>query len=102
MWMLEEPERDAVIVGQGLALMSIDLPSVTEVICSRTPCQLQNLKRAYYIKYNSQLVKHIDSFTSLVMGRHKEVISLSLSLSLSLSAVVLLGCNWAICGCCSC
>ncbi|KAI3734146.1 hypothetical protein L6452_13609 [Arctium lappa] len=46
LWMLDPARRDAIILQDALTT-DIDLKAATEIICSRTPSQLQHLKQIY-------------------------------------------------------
>ncbi|XXG51268.1 hypothetical protein AAC387_Pa02g5082 [Persea americana] len=59
LWLMEESERDATIVWQSLQPKSLDKAALNEVICSRTPSQIRNLKRAYFTYFKSELSKDI-------------------------------------------
>jgi hypothetical protein len=76
--------RDATIVRQALSGNIIDLQAATEVICSRTPSQIQQFRQVYFTIFGTYLEHDIEFQAS---GDHKKVI---LSLSLSLSVVMLL------------
>ena len=76
--------RDATIVRQALSGDIIDLKAATEVICSRTPSQIQQFKQVYFAIFGTYLEHDIEFQAS---GDHKKVI-LSLPLSLSLSLFV--------------
>lgn len=71
--------RDAEIIRQTLLAdhRIRSLEPVTEVICSRTPSQLQYLKQIYHSKFGVFLENDIDS--NISSGDHKKV-SLHLSL----------------------
>ena len=74
LWIHDPAGRDAEILRQGLST-SIDLVAVTEVLCSRTPSQLQHLKQLYHSKFGVYLEHDIQQQTS---GDHQKVESLSL------------------------
>ncbi|KAJ8646851.1 hypothetical protein MRB53_008599 [Persea americana] len=59
LWLMVESERDATIVWQSLQRKSLDKAALNEVICSRTPSQIRNLKRAYFTYFKSKLSKDI-------------------------------------------
>lgn len=73
--------RDATIVRQVLGRNDIDLKAATEVICSRTPTQIQQFKQIYFSLFNSYLEHDIEHYTS---GDHKKVTSFSPSTMFSL------------------
>ena len=61
--------RDATIIRQSLVVAK-NLEAATEVICSRTPSQLQCLKPIYHSKFGDYLEHDIERNTS---GDHKKV-----------------------------
>lgn len=63
--------RDALIVKQGLSSESLNLEAATEVICSRTPSQIQQFKQIYHARFGVYLEHDIGRYTS---GDHKNVI----------------------------
>jgi hypothetical protein len=71
--------RDATIVRQALSGDIIDLKAATEVICSRTPSQIQQFKQVYFTIFGTYLEHDIEFQAS---GDHKKVILSSLSLSI--------------------
>lgn len=103
LWMPDPATRDAMIIkkalGNGLnyATEVNDLKCATEVICSRTPSQIQMVKQIYFSKYHVQLEHDIENHTS---GDHKKVKSPSLlfwfclfcSKNLSAYGAVMVGC----------
>lgn len=66
--------RDATIVRQALSGVVVDLRAATEVICSRTPSQIQYFKQIYYNMNGVYLEHDIESRTS---DDHKKVLILS-------------------------
>lgn len=72
LWMHDPATRDAVIIKRALGN---DLKCATEVICSRTPSQIQMIKQIYVSKTAVQLEHDIERCTT---GDHKKVKSLSL------------------------
>ncbi|KAI9087386.1 hypothetical protein K1719_030706 [Acacia pycnantha] len=74
LWMHDPAGRDAEIIRQTLMtdrrLRSLE--AVTEVICSRTPSQLQHLKQIYHSKFGVFLEHDIDRNTS--SGDHKKML----------------------------
>lgn len=76
--MYDPPGRDAAIVRQALSA-NIDVKAATEVICSRTPSQIQHFKQLYYARFGTYLEHDIEYQTS---GDHKKVLTFSLFLSL--------------------
>ncbi|CAN1174282.1 Annexin D5 [Linum perenne] len=71
MWMQDPPGCDAVIVRQGLMPDTTNLDAVTEVICSRTPSQIQLFKQHYYARFGVYLEYDVNSRTS---GDHKRML----------------------------
>uniref|UniRef100_A0A2P2K7W6 Annexin n=1 Tax=Rhizophora mucronata TaxID=61149 RepID=A0A2P2K7W6_RHIMU len=69
LWMHDPPVRDAVIVRQALILDS-NLEAATEVVCSRTPSQIQVFKQHYYAKFGSYIEHDLELQPS---GDHKRV-----------------------------
>ena len=67
--------RDATIVRQALSGDVIDLKAATEVICSRTSTQIQQLKQIYYSIFGVMVENDIEFHAS---GDHKKVSRLSL------------------------
>ncbi|KAA8532416.1 hypothetical protein F0562_032446 [Nyssa sinensis] len=60
LWMHDPVGRDATIVRQALSGDIIDLKAATEVICSRTPSQIQQFKQAYYAIFGVYLEHDIE------------------------------------------
>ncbi|KAJ9555393.1 hypothetical protein OSB04_010007 [Centaurea solstitialis] len=71
LWMQDPAERDAILVGEALAEISIDLRAATEVICSRTPSQIQVFKQIYHSKFGSYLEHDIERQAT---GDHKKIL----------------------------
>eukprot|EP00262_Sarcandra_glabra_P012662 TRINITY_DN3313_c0_g1_i3.p1 TRINITY_DN3313_c0_g1~~TRINITY_DN3313_c0_g1_i3.p1 ORF type:complete len:317 (+),score=43.63 TRINITY_DN3313_c0_g1_i3:224-1174(+) len=71
LWMHDPAGRDATIVREALSGDIIDLRAGTEVICSRTPSQINIFKQAYYAKFGVHLEHDIDFTTS---GDHKKLL----------------------------
>lgn len=63
--------RDGTIVRQALSGVVADLRAATEVICSRTPSQIQYFKQVYYTMNKVYLEHDIESRTS---DDHKKVL----------------------------
>ncbi|KAL5703234.1 hypothetical protein ACHQM5_028349 [Ranunculus cassubicifolius] len=59
LWMHDPAGRDALIVRE--ALTALDLKVVTEVICSRTPTQIQVFMQIYYSRFGARLEQDIES-----------------------------------------
>ncbi|OUZ99625.1 Annexin [Macleaya cordata] len=64
LWMHDPAGRDATIVRKALSGELIDLQAATEVICSRTPSQIQTFKHIYYSKFGCQVEQDIEFQTS--------------------------------------
>ncbi|CAK7324865.1 unnamed protein product [Dovyalis caffra] len=71
LWMHDLPGRDAIIVRQALMTGTLNLEAATEVICSRTPSQIQVFKQHYHAKFGVYLEHDIESHTS---GDHKKLL----------------------------
>ncbi|KAL9255182.1 Annexin D5-like protein [Drosera capensis] len=69
LWLQDPPGRDAEIVRQ--ACTRGDARTVTEVICSRTPSQIQIFKQIYHARYGTYLEHDIEGLTS---GDHKKLL----------------------------
>ncbi|KAI3778744.1 hypothetical protein L2E82_08127 [Cichorium intybus] len=70
LWIADPARRDAMILRDALAT-DIDLRAATEVICSRTPSQLQQLKHLYYAIYGVYLEHDVQAQTS---GDHGQLL----------------------------
>ncbi|XP_077234587.1 annexin D5-like [Tasmannia lanceolata] len=77
LWMMKPEERDATVVGEELkhvgpyfelTQLVTGLRATTEVICSRSPPEIQLFKQAYSAKFSNQLE---DDITSQALGNHK-------------------------------
>ena len=62
--------RDAIVVKQGLSSETKNLQAATEVICSRTPSQIQSFKQQYHSRFGVLLEHDIEMQAS---GDHKVV-----------------------------
>ncbi|XP_015883699.1 annexin D5 [Ziziphus jujuba] len=71
LWMNDPAGRDAVIIKQGLSSESLNLEAATEVICSRTPSQIQHFKQLYHARFGVHLEHDIERRTS---GDHKKLL----------------------------
>ncbi|KAK9278035.1 hypothetical protein L1049_027592 [Liquidambar formosana] len=71
LWMHDPARRDAVIVRKALSGDVIDLEAATEVICSRTPTQIQVFKQIYYSKFGIYMEQDIELRAS---GDHKKLL----------------------------
>ncbi|XP_057418844.1 annexin D5-like [Lotus japonicus] len=70
LWMHDPAGRDAIILKQSLTVAK-NLETATEVICSRTPSQLQYLRQIYHSKFGTYLEHDIERNTS---GDHKKIL----------------------------
>ncbi|KAK4567226.1 hypothetical protein RGQ29_003154 [Quercus rubra] len=68
LWMPDPVERDLQVVKQGLRLETENLQAATEVICSRTPSQIQSFKQQYHSRFGVLLEHDIEMQAS---GDHK-------------------------------
>uniref|UniRef100_A0A0C9S4X9 Annexin n=1 Tax=Wollemia nobilis TaxID=56998 RepID=A0A0C9S4X9_9CONI len=64
LWMCDPAERDAVLLRDALAGAGTKDKTLIEIICSRTPSQLQLIRQAYYARYNKFVEKDVESDTS--------------------------------------
>nr|CAD1825290.1 unnamed protein product [Ananas comosus var. bracteatus] len=71
LWILDPAGRDATVLRQALGGDGIDLYAATEVICSRTPSQLQIIKQAYYARFGAYLEHEIHRYAS---GDHQKLL----------------------------
>ncbi|XP_062172233.1 annexin D5 [Alnus glutinosa] len=71
LWMHDPAARDATIVRQALSGNIIDLQAATEVICSRTPSQIQQFRQVYFAKFGTYLEHDIEFQAS---GDHKKLL----------------------------
>jgi len=72
---MEDPAaRDAALVRQSLRTGNLEYRAATEVICSRTPSQIQIFKQIYHSRFGCYLEHDLEQYTS---GDHKKVLSLS-------------------------
>ncbi|OWM62669.1 annexin D5-like [Punica granatum] len=70
LWMHDPAGRDAIVVRQAFT-PSVNLQAATEVICSRTPTQIQVFKQHYYSRFGTHLEHDVESHTS---GDHKKLL----------------------------
>lgn len=68
LWIHDPAGRDAVVIRN--VLTTSNLKAVTEVICSRTPSQIQLIKQHYHSKLGVHLEDDIKRHTS---GDHEKV-----------------------------
>uniref|UniRef100_A0A5B6YMG7 Annexin n=1 Tax=Davidia involucrata TaxID=16924 RepID=A0A5B6YMG7_DAVIN len=71
LWMHDPAGRDATVVRQALSGNIIDLKAATEVICSRTPSQIQQFKQVYHAMFGVYLEHDIEFQAS---GDHKKLL----------------------------
>lgn len=71
LWMHDPAGRDAIILKQALTKDFINLEAVTDVICSRTPSQIQTLKQIYHSTFGTYLEKDIEIQAS---GDHEKIL----------------------------
>lgn len=72
LWMDDPASRDAVLVNQGLTEnLTLKLNVAIEVICSRTPSQIELLKKAYRPLFGSNLEQDIESYA---LGDNKKLL----------------------------
>ncbi|PKI53471.1 hypothetical protein CRG98_026161 [Punica granatum] len=64
LWMHDPAGRDAITVRQAFTASVVNLRAATEVICSRTPSQIQVFKQHYYSKFGVHLEHDIESYTN--------------------------------------
>ncbi|XP_074275691.1 annexin D5 [Silene latifolia] len=71
LWMQDPASRDAVVMRQALSENNVDLRAATEVICSRTPSQIQIFKQIYLQRFGSYLEHDLERHAS---GDHKKLL----------------------------
>uniref|UniRef100_A0A452XVX7 Annexin n=1 Tax=Aegilops tauschii subsp. strangulata TaxID=200361 RepID=A0A452XVX7_AEGTS len=71
LWVLDPAGRDATILNQALNGDITDLRTATEVICSRTPSQLQIMKQTYRARFGCYLEHDI---TERTYGDHQKIL----------------------------
>lgn len=71
LWMHDPAERDATAIRQSFSAEVTDLYGATEVICSRTPSQIQLIKQIYHSKFGALLENDIQGRTS---GDHMKLL----------------------------
>ncbi|KAF6168665.1 hypothetical protein GIB67_005277 [Kingdonia uniflora] len=71
LWMHDPAGRDATAVNQALSGDMINPQAATEIICSRTPTQIQVIKQIYYAKFGSYLEQDIEYCTT---ADHKKLL----------------------------
>jgi annexin D len=70
LWLPDPATRDAMILRQSLSGDRIDLTAATEIICSRTPTQIQTIKQIYNSRFGAYLEHDVTLHTS---GDHQKV-----------------------------
>jgi annexin D len=73
LWILDPAGRDATVLREALSGDTMDLRAATEIICSRTPSQLQIMKQTYLARFGTYLEHDIGHHTS---GDHQKVLFL--------------------------
>ncbi|XP_022766562.1 annexin D5-like [Durio zibethinus] len=71
LWMHDPAGRDAIVIRQAFLADVTNLDAATEVICSRTPSQIQLIKQIYHSKFGVFLEQDIEGHTS---GDHKKLL----------------------------
>lgn len=71
LWLHDPAGRDAVVIRQAFMASPTNVHAATEVICSRTPSQIQTFKQHYYSKFGVHLEHDIEKYTS---GDHKKLL----------------------------
>ncbi|KAM3275209.1 hypothetical protein ACQJBY_043894 [Aegilops geniculata] len=71
LWILDPAGRDATVLKEALSAESLDLKAATDIICSRTPSQLQIMKQTYYAKFGTYLEHDISQQAS---GDHQKIL----------------------------
>jgi hypothetical protein len=71
LWLPDPATRDAMILRQSLSGNLIDLTAATEIICSRTPSQIQTIKQIYHGRFGGYLEHDINLQTS---GDHQKLL----------------------------
>lgn len=77
LWILDPAARDATAIRQ--AYVAADLRALTEIICSRTPSQIQLIKQHYHSQVGIHLEEEIQQQTP---DDHQKVNSILLLCSL--------------------
>ncbi|XP_022941681.1 annexin D5-like [Cucurbita moschata] len=71
LWMYDPASRDAVIIKEALCGETVHLRRATEVMCSRTSTQLQQLRQLYLSMFQSYIEHDIQNVAS---GDHKKLL----------------------------
>ncbi|EXC02516.1 Annexin D5 [Morus notabilis] len=64
LWMHDPATRDALIVKRALNPDILNREAATEIICSRTPSQIQHFKQIYHSRFGVYLEHDIERYTS--------------------------------------
>ena len=88
LWMYDPATRDAVIVKEAIYGQTVTLRAATEVICSRTPSQIQHFKQVYLAMFHSPLERDIQNSAT---GDHLKVLLFLSCSSVSDDIVLFLG-----------
>ncbi|KAH9321503.1 hypothetical protein KI387_016142, partial [Taxus chinensis] len=64
LWMYDPADRDAVLLRDALIGAGTKDKTLIEIVCSRTPSQLQLIRQAYHVRYNRFVEKDVESDTS--------------------------------------
>lgn len=71
LWMYDPATRDAIIVKEAIYGETSTLRAATEVICSRTPSQIQHFKQVYLTMFRSPLERDIENCAT---GDHRKLL----------------------------
>ncbi|GJN34075.1 hypothetical protein PR202_gb22712 [Eleusine coracana subsp. coracana] len=71
LWILDPAGRDATVLREALSGDTIDLRAATEIICSRTPSQLQIMKQTYFARFGTYLEHDIGHHAT---GDHQKLL----------------------------
>ncbi|KAE8675513.1 Annexin 5 isoform 3 [Hibiscus syriacus] len=71
LWMHDPAERDATVIRQAFLSDVTNIAGATEVICSRTPSQIQLIKQIYHSKFGILLEEDVAVRTS---GDHQALL----------------------------
>lgn len=71
LWILDPVARDATILKQALTGDTTDLRAATEIICSRTPSQLQIIRQTYRARFGCYVEHDVTERTS---GDHQRLL----------------------------
>ncbi|KAL4324293.1 hypothetical protein GQ457_11G031030 [Hibiscus cannabinus] len=76
LWMHDPAERDATVIRQAFLSDVTNIDAATEVICSRTPSQIQLIKQIYHSKFGIALEEDVAVHTT---GDHQKLLLTYLS-----------------------